>query len=99
MPLLSYEEVLARYRALLSTHPGQALVTSHDTFALFHPDDGHLCWTYRLDGTPCLAFDECFDFDYSAFYEGHWEGDASAEETLTSILYPQFIDLPARHGT
>ncbi|WP_124625886.1 hypothetical protein [Burkholderia sp. Bp9012] len=93
---LSYEDVLARYRTLLAANPGKALITSPDTVALFHPDSQDLCWAYCHDGTPCIDIDSCSDFDRSAFYDGHWEGDASAEETLAAISNPRFLDLPAR---
>ena len=94
---LTFDSVLAAYKAILLNNPGMALKVSSDMFAVLGENGAVHGVHANLSERPNL--ESCFDFDRSAFDGdlGAWDGELP-EESLAYIEAPTLVDFEEAHG-
>ena len=90
--ILTYNQLLGRYRKLLEANPGKALFIGRCEYAVLD-QDAYLYVMRRYDGK---SFSEArtYDFDRDAYntYTGGWDSE-SFIETWQHIQAPVFVDV------
>lgn len=89
--IMTYDQVLEHYRALLEANPGKALHIGNDNYAFIDPEGNLLGICDPKDG---VDMDEAFELDSSAYNSslGGWNEDTYLE-TRAHIKTPSFIDV------
>ena len=89
--IMTYDQVLDHYRALLEANPGKALHIGHDNYAFIDPE-GNLLGICDPKGG--VNLEEAFDLDRSAYNSclGGWDGETCVD-TRAHIKTPSFVDV------
>lgn len=90
--ILSYSDVIERYRRLLEANPGKGLLICWGGNVALLQDGEVIGAPLRRDGKP--EMESSYEFEAEAFNEelGCWLDDTPAQ-TLSRIENPTFVDL------